>query len=347
MRINDMKRILILGAAALAAACACTQEETGVDGAQAKAYLEAWIAINHPEAVLTNGIYMLEDVPGTGEAFHPGKDSSYVFANYTIRALDGTVTANNHEQMDKQLGKYDPSNWYGPTVNVAGKGCSYAGVDRLLDGMTPGGRRTAVIPAWLLTNSRYGTEQEYLDHLESSSVSAVYTITYHGHTKDILSYKGTELDNYAKKHLHGADSTYLAGSTDQHRFGFYFDSLEKPSDEVLPNDTTVYIDYIGRLLNGQVFDTTVADTAKVYGIWSSSKTYEPVAVKMAETFTNITLSGSTTITGFSAGMKMMHPGEKASFAFYYALGYGATGSGTRIPGYASLQFDVALVDKPE
>lgn len=344
MKTNDMKRILIL--AALVAACGCTQEENGTDGAQAKAFLEAWIAVNHPEATLTRGVYILEDIPGEGEAFRPGKDSSYVFVNATIRSLDGTVTSNNDEQMDKQLGSYDVSNWYGPYVNVIGEGCSYVGIDRIMDGMTPGGRRTAVIPSWLMTTARYDTEAEYLEHLGSTS-STIYTITYHGQTKDILSWKGAELDKYAKQHLHGADSTYLAGDTEQHRFGFYFDSRERPSEETLPNDTTVYIDYIGRLLNGRVFDTTIADTAKVYGIWSSSKTYSPVAVKMAENFSEITLSGSTTIKGFSAGMKMMHPGENASVAFYYGLGYGVNGSGSRIPGYASLQFDIALVDKPE
>ena len=95
-----------------------------------------------------------------------------------------------------------------------------------------------------------------------------------------------------------------------------------------------------------MFDTTVADTAKVYNIYSPSRTYAPVAVTWAEDAKSIKLSGSTVVDGFAFGLKAMHAGEKASFCFGYNLGYGSSGSGSMSPGYAALQFDIELVPQP-
>jgi FKBP-type peptidyl-prolyl cis-trans isomerase len=115
----------------------------------------------------------------------------------------------------------------------------------------------------------------------------------------------------------------------------------------MPNDTTVYINYTGRrVYDGQVFDTTVADTAKYYHIYNPSKKYAPVPVTWAEKPTEIKLDGSSVVGGFAHGLYAMHPGEKASFCFGFDLGYGSSGSGKLIPGYAALQFDVELVPEP-
>ena len=52
------------------------------------------------------------------------------------------------------------------------------------------------------------------------------------------------------------------------------------------------------------------------------------------------------VNGFAFGLHAMHAGEKASFCFGYNLGYGSSGSGSMIPGYAALQFDIELVPEP-
>ena len=56
--------------------------------------------------------------------------------------------------------------------------------------------------------------------------------------------------------------------------------------------------------------------------------------------------GSSVVNGFAFGLHAMHAGEKASFCFGYNLGYGSSGSGSMIPGYAALQFDIELVPEP-
>ena len=52
------------------------------------------------------------------------------------------------------------------------------------------------------------------------------------------------------------------------------------------------------------------------------------------------------IDGYIHGLREMHAGEKASFAFGYNLGYKGSGKGSRIPPYAALRFDVELVPEP-
>ena len=42
----------------------------------------------------------------------------------------------------------------------------------------------------------------------------------------------------------------------------------------------------------------------------------------------------------------MHPHEKGTAVFYSGVGYGSSGSGSTIPAYAPLRFDIEIVDKP-
>ncbi len=95
-----------------------------------------------------------------------------------------------------------------------------------------------------------------------------------------------------------------------------------------------------------MFDTTIADPAKVHHIYNPSKTYAPVSVTWADKPADMKLAGSKVVDGFAFGLHAMHPGEKASFCFGYNLGYGSSGSGSMIPAYAALQFDIELVPEP-
>ena len=114
-------------------------------------------------------------------------------------------------------------------------------------------------------------------------------------------------------------------------------------------DTTIYINYTGRLLNGRVFDTTVADTAKMYGIYSSSKTYSPISVQYNhDDYTGITITSNKTsvIDGFSYMLWRMGPFEEGTGIFLSKLGYASSGSGSAIPAYSPLRFDIEVVEKP-
>ena len=108
-----------------------------------------------------DGIYIIEDTPGTGAAWD--KYQSITFMTYTMRSLDGTVSYNTDEQWAKQLGEWDQTYYYGAQVVPTGKDATYAGLDILLEGMRQGGTRTAIIPSWMMTYDRYDSLSKYLD----------------------------------------------------------------------------------------------------------------------------------------------------------------------------------------
>ena len=336
MKQTLIKAILPLAAVLLATSCNKTAVTNPNEDAQR--YFDAWRAIHYPDAVEKDGIYVIEDLPGTGLDWL--ENLPVTFLQYTMRNLDGTVAYNSDEQWAKQLGTWNRTYYYGPQVTMTGKGASYAGLDHLLKGMKQGGTRTAIIPSWMMTYERYETAAEYLQHTTEVSPT-IYTIKFLDQTENLAEYEYRNLLSYAVRNWNVAD-TLSTGAV-------FFKSFTKFDGEPveMPTDTTVYINYTGRRLDGQVFDTTIADTAKVHHIYNASKTYQPVSITWAEKAADITMDGSSSlIDGFKLGLHAMHAGEKASFAFGYLLGYSSSGSGNMIPPYASLQFDIELVPAP-
>ena len=323
-------------AAVLAASCS---KNTG-EGANVaiKRQFDAWRAIHYPAAVEKDGIYIIEDTPGTGLEWN--KNLLVTFMTYTLRSLDGTVSSNSDEQWAKQLGLWDQTYYYGPQVVVTGEGSSYAGLDALLDGMRQGGTRTAIIPSWMMTKDRHDSVDGYLE-TETDVSSMIYTVTFLEQTENLMEYELRQMREYSISHWAVPDTLSTAAVFFKSFTDFAGGSVE------MPNDTTVYINYIGRRISdGQVFDTTIADTAKFYHIYDPSKSYAPVSVSWAEEATSIKMGESSIINGFAYGLKAMHPEEKASFVFGYNLGYGSSGSGNLIPAYAALRFDVEMVPAP-
>ena len=328
----------LLGVLAAVVAVSCSK--TAGEGANVaiKRQFDAWRAIHYPDAVEKNGIYIIEDIPGTGELWN--KDLAVTFLTYTIRALDGTVNSNADEQWAKQMGDWDQTYYYGPQVLLTGDGYSYAGLDTMLDGMRQGGSRTAIIPSWMMTRDRHDTIEEYLK-TETEVSSMIYTLNFMDQTENLQEYEYAQMQGYAYQHW-GVTDTLSTGAV-------FFKSFTHFPDEPLdmPNDTTVYINYTGRRISdGQVFDTTIADTAKFYHIYNPSRNYSPVPIAWGEESSDIKMDGNSVVSGFGLGLDAMHANEKASFVFGYNLGYGSSGSGELIPGYAALRFDVELVPAP-
>lgn len=322
--------------AVLAVSCGKQTEEA--TNAAAKRYFDAWRAINYPDAVEKDGIYIIEDKAGTGLEWTENLPVS--FATYTIRSLGGTVSSNTDEAWARQLGQYNQTYYYGQQVILTGENVSYAGIDIMLDGMREGGTRTAIIPSWMMTYDRYDTAAEYLEH-ESDVSSAIYTITFLGQTANLAEYEYTQMLDYAQRNWSTSDTL----STGAVFFKSHTVFDEEPVE--MPSDTIVYINYTGRRMDGQVFDTTIADTAKFYNIYNASKTYSPVSVTWAESADDLTMGDSSSlIDGFKIGLFAMHADESASFLFGYNLGYGSSGSGNLVPAYAALRFDIEMVPEP-
>ena len=336
---------LALGALALTTSCA--KDNSPSTGEVSRQYLDLWMAEYHPGVTpkQENGIYILSDTPGTGERWDNTK--AYTQAYVTIRTLTGTITATDEERLAQQLGTWEEGNYYGPNLYATVEGSTPAGVESMLEDMRMGGTRTAVIPAWLTTTSRYDTMQEYIDAV-TTSTHYIYTITPVAQIEDPVRWEKDSLTAYVKRH-YGADIKSTAvqdGIAADSSFYFVSDTTAFIGMEKLASGTSIKLNYTGRLLNGQIFDTTDERTAKDAGIYDPSRTYEPSSVTLASEYGEVTLGGSSNlVNGFKAGVFNLHwKGQKAVALFISSLGYSTSGKGGAIPGYSPLIFELEIVE---
>jgi FKBP-type peptidyl-prolyl cis-trans isomerase len=99
---------------------------------------------------------------------------------------------------------------------------------------------------------------------------------------------------------------------------------------------SVKVHYVGRLLDGWVFDTNIADTARKYGIYDKSKDYSPLSVLHSEELKQM-IEDNSLVEGFCMAVKEMSYGDKAFTMFYSEYGYGENGS-SQIGPYQPLIF---------
>lgn len=354
-RMNKIHRAFLVAVAAPALLSGCAKEPVTQTNFTNKLFFDAWVQRNHPSAAAAgNGIYILDDQPGTGAAWDAENDL-FAYLDYTVTDLEGVISATTSERLAKKVGSYSKANYYGPRMQLIMEGNSVAGLDDALKGMRVGGTRTVAIPSWLQTTLRYGSAEEYLAQSVTAN-DALYTVTLRRKIADgldpetgmgrIYRWEADSLEKYVAVHMHGVDSTWRSSTEEGARFGFYYDPVYRPDDEhLMPRDTTFKINYTGRLLNGRAFDTTIAKVAKDNDIYSTSRTYEPVSITMSETLSEISMDESSSLLeGFRYALAWLHPHEKAVFAFYSQLGYSYSGSGSTIPPFSPLVFEIEVVD---
>ena len=342
--MNKILRILIPAAAA-AVLSGCAQQVTESTGAQAKEYLDLFMSTEYPTITPDKwGMYILSDTPGTGA--ERDKEASFAYLRCTIRSFGGDILSSTEEDIEKQLDQdsYKSYNYYGPRYFNVAESKGYAGLEYLLEGMKVGGKRMAIIPAWLVTTSRFGTMKEYLDAC-TSSTHLIYEITFEGQCQDISVQEIIELREYVTAH-YGESQESTTYKTDQAGGTFYFvsDTTSFKEEDKRADDATLDLIYTGRRLDGQAFDTNSQEVALKEGLYVKEKTYGPSSVKFSNEYSSISMDGtSSLIEGFKAGLYKMHwAGQKAIVLFVSDLGYSSTGSGSVIPPYSPLIFELEL-----
>ena len=366
-----MKRLTSFAAyilIALSAISCARQAKIGPNDAE-KRYLDAWMTINDIKAEPSGlGIYVLSDVPGNGVEV---EEDGFVFLDYKATDLEGRIQAYTQAVVAQQLGTYDYttySKFYGPEIFSTYQGSLYAGMIDMLTGMQVGGKRTAIIPSWLLTKKDYEDAEGFYEQASTSSSTLIYDVTVKDFTTEIDTREIDSIGRFFNSDRIIADGLPAGklfinrhGETmskaDSLKKGFYYSELKAPvSTEKFQADTTIYINYTGMLLNGQVFDTTIEDVAKDNRIWSASKTYEPVQINWPSEeeiedgeYTAITMGTDegSMIDGFSYTLWQMGEMEKGIGLFYSPLGYSYQGNGNTIPPYSPLIFVIEIVEKPE
>jgi FKBP-type peptidyl-prolyl cis-trans isomerase FkpA len=135
------------------------------------------------------------------------------------------------------------------------------------------------------------------------------------------------ITNYLKENkieAHAADS------------GLYY-VIDTPGQGAQPKlGDKVKVHYTGRLLDGKVFDTSLADVAEQHGLHNPGRAYEAIEFHVGV---------GQVIKGWDEGIMCLRQGTKARLFIPSILAYGSQSIGNGlIPANAILIFDIALMD---
>jgi FKBP-type peptidyl-prolyl cis-trans isomerase len=119
------------------------------------------------------------------------------------------------------------------------------------------------------------------------------------------------MDNFAKKNFPNATKT---------QYGMYRVVVKEGAGATISTGQTVKVDYTGKLMNGQIFD--------------SSAGKQPIEVPVGQ---------GAVIPGWEQAIMMMKKGEKSIFFIPSNLAYGEQGSGP-IPPFSPLIFEMEIID---
>lgn len=324
-------------------------------------YLTAWLKQDHkdigvdisrnPETglpdTLGRGVYLLSETIGSGRTATSG---AYVRVSFTERQLSGTINSSSEASIAKQLGTFDRTYWYGPHTICLVTGSSTAGFVDSIIGMKEGGSRTVLVPQWLNSANDFASGDEYMNTSNADVSSILYDFKLEEVIEDFDQYRIDEIETFLRNKVYGQlkydDGSYVT-SVDSIGKGFYFIPITDTTGHVqFPTDTTIKINYTGYRLDGQAFDTTVERTAIDNYIWNSDNSYKPKTITWAASFGELTMESSSLIAGFSKTVWQMNKGRGIGI-FWSTLGYGSSASGSRIPAYAPLMFEVEFVEEEE
>lgn len=312
-------------AGVLAVSCAVTPEEDTYYSSDR--VMKAWINVNYPGAKTfgDTGAYILEMEQGNGPTV---SDSSYVWAHYTKRALDQTVTSTNIRQLAEQLGNYTATAYYGSDIWRVDQGYLPDALETVIKTMRGGGRAKIALP---VSASSHSNAIYTAFSSTSEADNLVIDLAIDTVVVDIYDYQERTMKAWFQEHFACSDTIVE---------GLYFKKLEKKEAEsdTISEGTSVNVRYIGRLLDGSVFDTNIEDTAKFYRIWKSDGSYSGLSINYYKSDESKRSSENSVVEGFGTAVMQMNYGETAVAVFNSKLGYGEKGSNPAIPEYAPLFF---------
>lgn len=285
--------------------CSCAEDKNESDRSIQERILDAYIKEKFPQAKkLESGLVMIDFQQGSGEELER-RDGGYF--EYTTQSLSGDYIETTDEELAKQLGSFSNSNYYGPVLYEMGYKSTYKGLEEVMIGMKIGGKAKFILPPWLSVTGSNGDRWE-------ESANLIYEIELKEVINNIDIWEADTMRRYAAIHYPGLDTL------SSH---FYFKKLHDAKADSLESET-VQVRYIGRLLDGWVFDTNIADTAKKYGIYDAENDYNALDFKHSNDIETMEQDNSM-VTGFCMALKDMSYGDKAFTMFGSKYGYDYTG----------------------
>jgi FKBP-type peptidyl-prolyl cis-trans isomerase len=253
----------------------------------------------------SSGIYYVLLEEGIGSL--PGRND-WVIINYTARLIDDRIFDTTDEEVARRNKIFSSSVIYGEKRLHL----EQLGLKGVLEGillMREEGKARLIIPSHMA----YGSMATGMIPPYST---LIYDIELVRVIKDAQAYEQQLINDYIELYN---DSTHLSV---RHIDGIYFIELDPGTGEVNPSEgDVVRIHYRGSFTDGRVFDSNIGRNTL-----------------------NITIGSKGVIPGFEKGIKLMKEKGKSRILVHSSDGYGTDGSGTTIPGYTPLVFDLELTE---
>lgn len=298
--IKSLKKLACLAVLAVSL-FSCAEDKNESDRSIHERILDAYVSEKHPYATkLPSGIVLISKEEGSGQILN-NRDGGYF--EYTTQSLSGDYVSTTNEELAKKLGSFDNSNYYGPELFEMGYKSTYKGLEEVMIGMKIGGKAKFILPPWLsVTGSNGGKWEE--------SVNLIYEIELKEIVTNIDKWEADTMRRYAATHYPGLDTL------SSH---FYFKKLHDAQADSIES-AKVNVRYIGRLLDGWVFDTNIADTAKKYGIYDPENEYTALEFQYSTDLETMEKDNSM-VTGFCMALKEMSYGDTGFTMFGSKYGY--------------------------
>lgn len=309
MKLANRVALILLSAAAIVS-CAKQEEESFSQIEQTS--LDAWMSTHYPQATRHNsGLYTLElQAPTDTTKVRVG---DWLSLEYTGRNLQNDVFLTRSQTTAQQQGSYTPYTHYVPdfvlatdpnTTMIAGQ---YEAVMTMRQGQK---LRLFMSSSLAYGSSGYSNNVGYGGQYSlGDNVPAMLDVEVLEVVRDPQAREMKQVIDYATSNwgMNAADSLYE---------GMYLDILTRNpiQSDTIGADSTVNVYYIGKFLDGFVFDTNVDSIQQqLYGEISDTTALEYVP------------SEQQMITAFYNAATKMRYNETARMVFVSAYGYGNQG----------------------
>jgi FKBP-type peptidyl-prolyl cis-trans isomerase len=275
---------LFFAFAAMLIVSSCAKDVAESADSIEKKVLDAHIKVVYNDTItpLSTGVYVITNKKGTGRQI---KDGSSFFVRYSTLDLKNNYITTNRDDIAKQVGGFSYANYYGPVLFEMSNYTLVRGLEEAFRTLREGSVVRIILPSWA-TDFGYKNSDRY------HATTTVYDVEVVKVIDDYPQYELDTLQRFSNKYYDGIDSLFR---------GYYYYSLKQGTGDSLKVGTTVKYNYVGKLLNGFVFDTNIEDTARKYRIYSSDNPskYNPLSLELHEVGKTGS-SGSSVVDGFAS-----------------------------------------------
>ncbi|MDR2127185.1 MAG: FKBP-type peptidyl-prolyl cis-trans isomerase [Prevotellaceae bacterium] len=312
-----MKKLICLLILTSSLLASCAKEESESIEAVQDRLLQSYISVVHQDTLNPTalGYYIIQIDEGTGAT---PKKGEWVKWEQTQRMLDETVISVTEKNQAIQYGLFDSNmqtTHYVPHYNLLDEAYISRCLADAFPNMKEGSKYRIIAPPRLLnTSSSQSQQSSYASYILDVTLREVIPSPQDYEFDQVLTYRGMYYPEITDSIKYGMyyKATYIAPdtvwTTDENG-----DPVAKAKDTISATDgRTVYVTYVGRFLDGFVFDTNIIDTAKKHNIYDPSRSYDTLS---------FAIGGGNTVYGFDKIVQQLKTGDAGLGFFTSEWGY--------------------------